>query len=337
MIIVSVIVPVYKVPLEYLRECFNSLTAQTMQDCEFIVISDGAPEEECTVCKNYAEQDSRFKFFKREHAGVSAARNYGIEQAQGEYITFVDADDTLLNNAIEICYKNAKQWDSDILAFNYSTSSQQSLQTNQKAWQATSLKKITEKQRISILEEFIHLKSSSIPRSIWGKFYLKKFILNNKISFKETLSMGEDLVFNFHCFSATANISYLCETFYFYRNNPKSATNVFDPNFFYNRSAPILEIKKNFPNKYEKIIYREILAIFFQSWPFCYLNQQNKQSLCSRVKGIKKIIHSELFQSAVSKAATEDICSFVKFELFLFKNKITFPVWLHAIKACLFK
>ena len=82
MIKVSVIVPVYKVPLKYLRACLDSLTAQTLQECEFIVVSDGAPEAECAICAEYAGKDSRLKFFRREHAGVSATRNYGIEKAQ---------------------------------------------------------------------------------------------------------------------------------------------------------------------------------------------------------------------------------------------------------------
>lgn len=337
MIKVSVIVPVYKVSLDFLRTCLDSLANQTMQECEFIIVSDGAPEAECLVCEEFSARDFRFNFFKRDHAGVSATRNYGMSQAQGEYITFVDADDTLLNNAMDDCYKKAKQWNSDILTFNHAKKTSQGALFNQEPWHTTSLKKITEKQRISILKEFIHLKSNSISRGICGKFYLREFINKNNISFNEKISMGEDLIFNFHSFSSTGNISYLCKTFYLYQYNPKSATNIFDSNFFYNRLAPILEIRKSFPNKYEKIINREILAIFFQSWPFCYMNQQNKKSLCYRVNKIKKIIYSDIFQSAISNTTTEDICHFVQFELFLFKHKITFPIWLHAVKAYIFK
>ena len=119
MIKVSVIVPVYKVPLEYLRACLDSLTAQTMQECEFIIVSDGAPEAECSICDEFATKDSRFKFFKQEHAGVSAARNFGIEQAQGEYIIFVDADDWIKSETCEITYTFAKDNNSDIVLFDY--------------------------------------------------------------------------------------------------------------------------------------------------------------------------------------------------------------------------
>ena len=115
MIKVSVIIPVYKVPLEYLQACFDSLAAQTMQECEFIVVSDGAPNEERSICEEYAAKDSRFNFFKQEHAGVSATRNYGIDQAQGKYIAFVDADDWIDPETNQIVYDYAFENDSDIV------------------------------------------------------------------------------------------------------------------------------------------------------------------------------------------------------------------------------
>ena len=116
---VSVIVPVYKVPLEYLRECLGSLAAQTLQESEFIIVSDGAPKEECSICDEYATKDIRFKFFKREHAGVSTTRNYGIAQALGEYITFVDADDWIDKSTLQEIYTFVKKNNSDILTMDF--------------------------------------------------------------------------------------------------------------------------------------------------------------------------------------------------------------------------
>ena len=115
---VSVVVPVYKVPLEYLRVCLDSLAAQTLQECEFIVVSDGAPEAECSICEEYANKDSRFKYFRREHAGVSVTRNFGIEQAQGEYISFVDSDDYVKQNYLS--FLSQLQISPDIIFFNFS-------------------------------------------------------------------------------------------------------------------------------------------------------------------------------------------------------------------------
>lgn len=337
MIKVSVIVPVYKVPLKYLRACLDSLTAQTLQECEFIVVSDGAPEAECAICEEYAQNDARFKFFIREHAGVSATRNYGIEQAQGEYITFVDADDVISNKAFDFWYKKAKEWNSDIIASNYAEISANNKLIKEHIWNSTSCAIIDNLQRETILKEFIHPKSNSISRGPWGKLYRQKFLLENTIKFCHHLQIGEDLVFNFDCFNKAPNISFYSEIHYHYREVSQSVTRAFNPNYFYDRFAPILEIHKTNPNKYEDLLGREVLEFFFGSWNHCYMNAQNAETLYIRVKKISQIINNIEFQYLLSKANTENMTILVKLENFLFKRKIIFPIWLHAIKAFLKK
>ena len=115
----SVIVPVFNVPLSHLQTCLDSLAAQTLSDCEFIVISDGASEAICSICEKYAQKDSRFRFFRRDHAGVSEARNFGIEQVNGEYIAFVDSDDRVDPSMLEECYSFAKENPSDIITMDF--------------------------------------------------------------------------------------------------------------------------------------------------------------------------------------------------------------------------
>ena len=126
---ISVIIPVFTVPLEYMRACFDSLKNQTMQECEFVVVSDGAPEEESSICEEYVNKDARFKFFRREHAGVSAARNFGIEHAQGEYIVFVDSDDKTTKDFCSAIYSSAKKWNSDILLFEQNLENRNTVST----------------------------------------------------------------------------------------------------------------------------------------------------------------------------------------------------------------
>ena len=331
---VSVIIPVYKVPLEYLRACLDSVIAQAMQECEFILVSDGAPEAECSVCEEFAARDTRFKFFKREHAGVSATRNFGIIQASGEYITFVDSDDILLNNALEIWHRHAKKWDSDILTTNYAELNCSNCKKY--LWTLNPIASINKQGIESILREFICLKPNSIPRGPWGKFYRKKFIITNNISFDTQLTIGEDLVFNFISFSKATTVSFHPEILYFYRNNPQSVTRTFSHNFYYDRIAPLLKIQFLFKNRYNDLLGREILDIFFQSWQHCYLHPQNKESLPIRIKHLKQILNSNLFQNQIARADTSNMVFILKLEYFLFKRRIFFPIWLHAIKAFLF-
>ena len=90
--VVSVIIPVYKVE-KYLRRCLDSLVAQTFQDWQAVCIDDGSPDRSPAILDEYAQKDARIKVIHKQNAGVSAARNDGIKNADGQFIHFLDADD----------------------------------------------------------------------------------------------------------------------------------------------------------------------------------------------------------------------------------------------------
>jgi glycosyltransferase involved in cell wall biosynthesis len=89
---ISVIIPVYNTE-KYLQRCIESVLKQTFDNFELLLINDGSIDNSGLVCNKYAEQDTRVRVFHKENGGVSTARNFGIEQARGKYITFVDSDD----------------------------------------------------------------------------------------------------------------------------------------------------------------------------------------------------------------------------------------------------
>lgn len=97
---VSVIVPVYGVE-KYLKECVDSILTQTYSDIELILVDDGSPDRSGEICDEYARKDERVRVFHKENGGVSSARNYGIEQATGEWIMFVDSDDYIDRTYLE--------------------------------------------------------------------------------------------------------------------------------------------------------------------------------------------------------------------------------------------
>lgn len=97
---ISVIVPVYKVE-PYLRQCIDSILAQTYTDFELILVDDGSPDNCGAICDEYAEKDNRVVVIHQQNAGVSAARNAGIDIAKGEYLSFVDSDDMIAETYLE--------------------------------------------------------------------------------------------------------------------------------------------------------------------------------------------------------------------------------------------
>mgnify|MGYP004514129171 CR=1 FL=1 len=114
---VSVIVPIYNVE-KYLEQCVDSILEQTLQDIEIILVDDGSPDNCGYVCDCYGERDNRITVIHKENGGLSDARNAGLRVARGEYVLFVDSDDYLCKEAIEILYYYSKYNDLDILNFD---------------------------------------------------------------------------------------------------------------------------------------------------------------------------------------------------------------------------
>ena len=100
---ITIIVPVYKVE-QYLSKCIDSIWAQTFQNWELLLIDDGSPDNSGKICDEYALKDSRIKVFHKKNGGVSSARNLGIDNAEGEWITFIDSDDYIQPGFLEGLY-----------------------------------------------------------------------------------------------------------------------------------------------------------------------------------------------------------------------------------------
>jgi Glycosyltransferases involved in cell wall biogenesis len=110
---ISIVVPVYNVE-RYLNRCISSILKQTFTDFELILIDDGSKDYSASICDEYKEKDSRIKVIHQENAGLSAARNKGIEVSNGKYITFIDSDDFIHPNMLEVLYINIVNFDADI-------------------------------------------------------------------------------------------------------------------------------------------------------------------------------------------------------------------------------
>lgn len=117
MIKVSVIVPVYNTS-KYLEKCIDSLINQTLKEIEIIVINDGSTDTSDTIMQKYLS-NKKIKYFKRTNHGIGETRNFGIEKASGEYLTFVDSDDYVDTNTYLDAYNYVKKNNLDLLIWNY--------------------------------------------------------------------------------------------------------------------------------------------------------------------------------------------------------------------------
>ncbi|MBO5947125.1 MAG: glycosyltransferase [Alphaproteobacteria bacterium] len=115
---ISVIIPIYNVE-KYLRRCLDSVQNQTFQDWEAICVNDGSPDNSADILAEYAAKDARFKIVDKENGGLSDARNAGMKVATGEYILYLDSDDFIHPQTMEIAHSLAVRDKSDIVSFTY--------------------------------------------------------------------------------------------------------------------------------------------------------------------------------------------------------------------------
>lgn len=250
MIKVSVIVAVYKVPQNLLRACLDSLKSQTLQECEFIVVSDGAPETECSICKEFASTDSRFRFFEKEHSGVSATRNFGIEFIEGEYIAFVDCDDRINSNMLEECYSYAKRCNSDIITMDFFVT--------EKNIDTIRLQKPKAKEADDFIREIL---SGRLFGGLWSRIIKSDFYKRNPVKWRTDLGYCEDVVFWAEFCKANPKISYMNKAFYHYvQDNNDSITRNYTIEKFKERQKYIQILKSILPQSFSKEVN---LAAFY--------------------------------------------------------------------------
>lgn len=115
---ISIIVPVYQVE-KYIRQCIDSILAQTFTDFELIIVDDGSKDNSGKICDEYAEKDKRIRVIHKENDGLSGARNKGLDNASGNYFMFVDGDDYISPDMAECLYKKISEAKADIAACNY--------------------------------------------------------------------------------------------------------------------------------------------------------------------------------------------------------------------------
>ena len=175
---VSVIVPVYKSKDTLLR-CVDSLLAQTAADLEIILVDDGSPDGSGELCDEAARQDARIRVIHKENGGVSSARNAGIEAAKGEYLLFADSDDYVEPDMAEKLLESIGNDDIAICGFHHH-------------YQGRDIVRIPEVPGQSGEENFLALYGQGFLNMPWNKLYKKELAGR----FDESLSLGEDLLFN---------------------------------------------------------------------------------------------------------------------------------------------
>ena len=206
---VSIIVPIYNVK-PYLAESIDSAINQTYKDIEIILVDDGSTDGSDVICDEYAKKDSRIKTIHQENKGLSGARNTGLENATGEYIMFLDSDDTFEITACENLLNYIEETKADYVIGNYINMDEDST-----IWEKPVFDKNKyEKYKLSITD---YDKSFYLMNSgVWNKMFRKSFLDEIGVLFEDRVP-AEDAIFTTYCFIKSKNVFYLPEIVYHYR------------------------------------------------------------------------------------------------------------------------
>lgn len=219
---VSIIVPVYKAE-KYLERCIESLLNQTYTNIEVILVNDGSPDRCPLICDNYKLKDNRIRVIHSENNGQSIARNRGIDISTGEYICFVDADDVLVNNAIESLILLVNKNNYDIVCGNYYIVKDQKNKLPKASYSFGEINKYGTKEEKKRYDLF---KTSSLFGYVWGKLYKSSFIHENKLRFQESKDIFmEDALFNLKAFSYQPKYLLTNDIVYYYYIYNSSTSN----------------------------------------------------------------------------------------------------------------
>lgn len=210
---ISVIVPVYNAE-KYLRRCVDSILAQTFTDFELLLIDDGSKDCSGAICDEYAAMDSRVRVFHQPNGGVSSARNLGLDNAKGEWIAFVDSDDWVAPEYLDVLSSTK----SDLTLSYYKA-------IGWKEWVNNPYKDkdYTFTELSSFFKEHMH------TPMIWAALFRLKLLNDNVIRFDESISYGEDSIFmvkymSVICSAATRSTA----TYYYNCTNQDSASYSFN-------------------------------------------------------------------------------------------------------------
>lgn len=206
---ISIIVPVYKVE-EYLPKCIDSILGQTFTDWELLLIDDGSPDNSGRICDEYALKDSRIKVFQKDNSGVSNTRNLGLDNAKGDYVMFVDSDDWISEDCLEVCVKEIVEYDLDALQFGL-----------------TSVISGTEKQSVKTATKPLsgeqYIQTNSFNVCVGGGIYKRNIIEEYNLRFPTQLKLAEDQIFTLSLFRHVQRIKYLDKSLYYYLQRADSA------------------------------------------------------------------------------------------------------------------
>lgn len=292
----SVIIPIYNSE-EYLVRCIDSVLAQTASDFELILVDDGSKDRSGDICKKYQEKDSRIKYIRKENAGVSAARNTGIEYATGDYIGFIDSDDEILPDMYENLLRAAQQSGTDIVICDAIT-----VYSDGRTEDDT-IPEVPNSMLINTAdikpEQLLYMAGAA-----WRCLYRKTLFDDKNVRFPVGIKLSEDRIFNILAMGSAKGIYYIKKQLYRRYVILGSAVNKYHKDYFKTVINAALKTKEaleygNFGEDFLKT-YGIQTANGAMSAVYNEFHKDSKKRFSEKISSLKQICGNEYVQEALN-------------------------------------
>lgn len=260
---VSIIIAAYNIE-NYIYRCLESIVNQTYKNLEIIIVNDGSKDRTLDIINTFASEDNRIIIINQENKGLSNSRKIGYTKATGEYLLFVDGDDWLEENAVEILYDQVKYNKSDIVCFNYIDDNGRDIINVDKY-----LGDIEEYNNEDFLKNLL---LGRISPTIWSKFIRRGFIEDNNVNWPKDINYAEDVATSCSLAINRPNVIKVNSELYHYYKREGSITNQVTDKVLDINNA-IIFIKEELINKelFNKYITEFSYLVFMHNY-YCRIN-----------------------------------------------------------------
>jgi glycosyltransferase involved in cell wall biosynthesis len=209
----SIIIPVYN-DEKNLPRCLDSVLSQTFNDFELLLIDDGSTDNCPSICNEYAKKDIHIRLFLKNNEGISKTRQFGIDNAAGSYVVFVDSDDWIEINMLTEVKQNLKKNNTDIIFMDF-------IKENATGKKQNIVQKLSALDTETVIRLVLERKLLSC---LWNVIINREFYIKMGINFTEGINYGEDTLFILELILNNANVGYLRGTHYHHTYNQDSFT-----------------------------------------------------------------------------------------------------------------
>lgn len=321
--LISVIVPIYNVE-KYLRQCLDSILAQTYTSLQVIMVDDGSTDSSGDICEEYAKKDERFTVIHKQNAGLGYARNTGLDIADGEYVIFIDSDDYISATLIEDLFQELREYQVDVCISGHkcTTEGYRNVQYEATCYPGEKAKTELLPRMLGSLPD----KKDSINMSACGVLYSAELIRTHHLRFPSEREVGsEDLLFNID-YMQYADGAYLSKIVgYFYNINLSSITRSYQPDrlkkirFLYQETTKHLE-----ELNYDNTAMLRTKRMFFRNVTGCISQETNPNidfTFRQRIDHIKSVCQDPTLLEAIHGYPVHKLGFAQRMFLFMIKHK----------------